>query len=76
MANGNQIRAARALLNWSQSRLADAAGLHVNSVKYWERNTAYKSRREERGLKAIRETLEGQGVAFVSGGAVLDKTAA
>lgn len=30
---GGQIRAARALLDWTQADLANAAGLSVNSVK-------------------------------------------
>jgi hypothetical protein len=36
ITTGAQIRAARALLGWSRRRLAQAAGLHENSVKYWE----------------------------------------
>jgi len=36
LANAAQIRAARALLRWSQGRLAEAAGLHINAVRYWE----------------------------------------
>ena len=34
--SGRQIVAARALVGWSQSELAVAAGLHRNSVLYWE----------------------------------------
>jgi hypothetical protein len=33
---GKQIRAGRALLGWTRSELAQAAGLHRNSVAYWE----------------------------------------
>jgi len=33
---GSQIRAARALLGLTRAQLARAAGLHPNSVKYWE----------------------------------------
>jgi transcriptional regulator with XRE-family HTH domain len=33
---GKQIRAGRALLGWTRSELARAAGLHSNSVAYWE----------------------------------------
>ena len=70
IADGKQIRAARALLGWSQSVVAERAGVHVNSVKYWERRGA-SVQREETGLKAIREALEGQGIEFVQGGAVM-----
>jgi transcriptional regulator with XRE-family HTH domain len=33
---GAQIRAARGFLGWSQADLAEAAGLHVNAVRYYE----------------------------------------
>ena len=35
-ASGAQIRAARALLGWSQRDLARAAAVHVNAVRHWE----------------------------------------
>ena len=37
LVNGAQIKAARALLRWSQRDLARAADVHVNAVRYWER---------------------------------------
>ena len=36
IASGAQIRAARGFLGWSQQDLAKAAGLHVNSIRWWE----------------------------------------
>jgi transcriptional regulator with XRE-family HTH domain len=36
ITRGVQIRAAPALLGWSRAELASAAGLHRNSVAYWE----------------------------------------
>jgi transcriptional regulator with XRE-family HTH domain len=36
IACGAQIRAARGFLGWSQKDLAQAAGLTVNAVRYWE----------------------------------------
>jgi len=38
LVTGSQIRAARALLGWNRSKLAEAAGLHRNAVAYWERH--------------------------------------
>jgi DNA-binding XRE family transcriptional regulator len=38
-STGPQIRAGRALLGWSRADLARAAGLHRNSIAYWERET-------------------------------------
>jgi transcriptional regulator with XRE-family HTH domain len=36
IASGAQIRAARGFLGWTQQDLANAAGLHVNAIRYWE----------------------------------------
>ena len=36
IASGAQVRAARALLGWSQADLAEAAGLNIDSVRHWE----------------------------------------
>jgi transcriptional regulator with XRE-family HTH domain len=37
IATGAQIRAARALLDWTRAELAAASGLHKNAVAYWEK---------------------------------------
>ena len=36
IASGNQIRAARGALGWSQEDLASRAGIHAKAVQYWE----------------------------------------
>jgi transcriptional regulator with XRE-family HTH domain len=56
-----QCRAARALLDWSQPNLAEAAGLGLSTVVDFER-----SRRPvpDKTLAAIRSALEGAGVRF------------
>jgi len=36
MNTGNQIKAARALIDWNQKQLADAAGINVNTVRAME----------------------------------------
>ena len=69
---GRQIRAGRALVGWSQTALAKAAGLHCNSVKHWE------GRERVNGgdaVEAMRSALEGQGVLFTNGGAILREAA-
>ena len=38
IATGRQIAAARALLGWSQDKLAEESKLHPNSIAYWERH--------------------------------------
>jgi transcriptional regulator with XRE-family HTH domain len=35
--NGQHLKTARMAAGLSQRALAQAAGVHVNSVKYWER---------------------------------------
>lgn len=39
LRNGLHLKAARTLAGLTQAQLADAAGLHANSVKRWERNS-------------------------------------
>ena len=60
----SQMRAGRALLDWSQEQLATTAGVSLSTVRDYE-----KERRGDivvaGGLKAIREALENQGVDFL-----------
>ena len=70
---GNQIRAARGLLGWSQRALASAAGIHHNTVKLWEAREVIEG--DFRALRSIRQALEGQGVQFANGGAFQRKAA-
>jgi transcriptional regulator with XRE-family HTH domain len=63
-----QIRAARALLAWSQQDLATKAGVGVSTVADVERGQAMPM---PNNADAIRKALEGEGMRFVSGGVVL-----
>ena len=51
---GQQLSAARALINVSQRELARAAGLHVNSIRYLERQeritTGFSRERAEQAM--------------------------
>jgi len=69
---GNQIRAARALVGWSQDELATAAGLHTNSVKHWEGRGRIGG---GHAVDAMQTALAGQGVRFTDGGATLAQAA-
>lgn len=67
IGSGAQIKAARALINWTQSDLATAAGLHANAVAYWEAKPAITSRHHAgSGPRRISEALAAKGVAFIS----------
>jgi transcriptional regulator with XRE-family HTH domain len=51
---GQQLSAGRALINITQEALASAAGLHVNSIRYLERQeritTGYSRKRVEQAM--------------------------
>ncbi|WP_158511115.1 helix-turn-helix domain-containing protein [Azospirillum thiophilum] len=57
-----QIRAGRALVNWTQEQLAEKAGVSLSTVRDYE-----KERRGGivGGLKPLRDALEGAGVVFL-----------
>jgi transcriptional regulator with XRE-family HTH domain len=57
-----QSRAARALINWTQPRLAEAAGLGLSTVVDFERERRVVA---DHSVKAIRHALESAGVLFV-----------
>jgi transcriptional regulator with XRE-family HTH domain len=59
-----QIRAARALLNWSQSELAALAGLSLNALSKLEKG---QTAPRVETLAAIEGALERGGVEFLSG---------
>lgn len=62
MVSSRQIRAARALLGWSQQDLADKAVLSLNAVKRLE-NGQVDPRLST--VLAVRKALEGAGVEFL-----------
>lgn len=64
MLIGPQIRAARALLDWSAKDLADRAGLSMRTVIRAERTSGVPRMRTDT-LDAIQLTLEQAGVIFV-----------
>lgn len=61
MISSRQIRAARALLGWSQQELADRAILSLNAVKRLE--TGYGDPRMST-VMAVKGALEAAGVEF------------
>lgn len=59
-----QIRAGRALLDWSQEQLAAAAGVGINSVRDTE---SQKRPADSAAASAIRVALESEGIVFTPG---------
>ena len=66
---GAQIRAARGLLDWTRSQLAQASGLHKNAIAYWERHADIPTDpfRVSVAVRQIDEAFQREGVRlFVS----------
>jgi transcriptional regulator with XRE-family HTH domain len=59
-----QIRAGRALIGWSQARLAEAVGVAAMTIKRAEGSG--RPAPSETTLAAIRATLEAAGVDFIA----------
>jgi transcriptional regulator with XRE-family HTH domain len=70
MIRGKQLRAARGLLEWSQSKLAARAGLSVPTVKRAEGE--FGPRVSDDARKKLQRAVESAGVAFIdeNGGGV------
>jgi len=64
---GFQIRAARAGLGWSQTELAERAGIHAQSASYWERQGAIsRYRAQGRVLGLMLAAFNAAGVEVVA----------
>ncbi|NDA63660.1 MAG: helix-turn-helix domain-containing protein [Chitinophagia bacterium] len=61
MLSSTQIRAARAMLNWSQNKLAMLAGLHINSLRNLENGSSKSRVQTDMKLRAV---LEKAGIIF------------
>ena len=59
-----QIKAARALLSWSQEQLAEAAEVSIPTIKRLEAQEGLLGGRDETGIK-IRLALETAGIEFI-----------
>lgn len=59
-----QIRAARALLDWSQRQLAEKSKLSVPTIKRME-GAMGPERSTQANVEAVRRALEGAGIVFL-----------
>ncbi|GAJ30743.1 helix-turn-helix domain-containing protein [Acidomonas methanolica] len=66
-----QVKAARALIAWTQAQLADEAGVAVSTVADFERGGRTPV---ANNAQAITSALERQGIRFTEGGAVTGST--
>jgi transcriptional regulator with XRE-family HTH domain len=63
MVTSAQLRAARALLNWSVRDLAERAGVHRNTISRIETEETVGGH----AISTLRQALEEAGVAFLDG---------
>ena len=63
----SQLRAARALLGWSQERLAEASAVSIPTIKRLEPGEGLVQTRVDT-LDKLRRALEAAGVEFTNGG--------
>ncbi|CAH1653296.1 Transcriptional regulator [Hyphomicrobiales bacterium] len=67
MQTSEQLRAARAVLRWEQSRLAQESGVSVPTIKRMESQTGPLTANRPT-IAAIRQALETAGIEFVDAG--------
>lgn len=60
---GNQLRAARSLIGWSQAQLSEKTGLSIPTIKRAEGSAALSA--SEKAIGSIRQALEQAGVEFI-----------
>ena len=69
MITGPQIRAARALLNWSARDLSKQCGVSHSAIARGEKSD-YLPRMQERNLKNMRRAFENHRIEFLDDGGV------
>ncbi|WP_416356322.1 helix-turn-helix domain-containing protein [Aureimonas phyllosphaerae] len=67
MIDASQMRAARGLLEWSQTQLAEASNLSLPTIKRMEKLGPGRSSADN--VSAVRKALEAAGVIFLDDGA-------
>jgi transcriptional regulator with XRE-family HTH domain len=67
LTTGNQLKAARALIDMGQSELADRAKVNVNTVRNMEASGAGPIAGREQNVQAVQSVLERAGVEFLNG---------
>ena len=62
---GGQLRAARALLDWSADRLAEASRIGITTIRRAEAESG-AVRMTAANVETVRRTLEAAGIEFIS----------
>ena len=64
MLTGAQIRAGRALVDWTGAKLSEASGVSLQTIRRMEGEVG-TSRSSQANLQAVRRALEDAGVVFL-----------
>jgi hypothetical protein len=65
MIEAGQIRAARALLEWSQGKLVEESGLSLTTIRRMEDTKIGPGRSSSDNVATVQRVLEKAGVAFI-----------
>lgn len=68
LSRGNQLKAARALIGMEQEALADAAGVHVNTIRKMEAKGTAEITSGADTVRRVQSALEAAGVEFLDHG--------
>lgn len=68
MLKANQIRAARALLNWSQGELVEKSGLSLTTIRRMEDDKIGPERSSAGNVAAVTKIIQEAGVTFLEDG--------
>jgi DNA-binding XRE family transcriptional regulator len=68
LTTGNQLRAARALVNIDQGTLAKRAGVNINTIGAMEKKGAATLTSGLDKIKSIMDVLEAEGIEFLNHG--------
>lgn len=72
MLKANQIRAARALLNWSQSELVEKTGLSLTTVRRMEDEKIGPERSSAGNVATVTKVIEDAGILFLEAGQAIE----
>ena len=68
LTTGNQLRAARALVDMDQATLAEKAGVNINTIGSMEKRGAALLSSSLEKVRAVMAVLEAAGVEFLNHG--------
>ncbi|MEW9838714.1 helix-turn-helix domain-containing protein [Mesorhizobium marinum] len=68
LTTGNQLKAARALAGIDQTAIAEAVGVHVNTIRAMESSGPAPIAGRAQNVQAVQRALEALGIEFLNHG--------